>query len=147
MEIPTTGRVFGLDWGSLRFGVATTDETQTIATPLATLVRRAGKRFPMPGFLALVTEHRPVGIVVGLPLTLEGAEEAAAAEARALAQRVAARTALPTLLWDERFSSARAHRIIREQGGSVRGRRGDVDALAAAIMLQQWLESRRTPPS
>ena len=75
--IPTTGRILAIDWGEIRIGLALSDETQTLATPLETLVRRAGKRFPMPRFLELVAEHRPVGVVVGLPLTGEGTEAAA----------------------------------------------------------------------
>ena len=141
--IPRTGRILALDWGERRFGVARSDETQTLASPLETLTRRAGKRFPMPRFLELVAEHRPVGAVVGLPLTGEGTEEASAAAARAMADTIGRRTGLPVELWDERMSTARALAAIREQGGSTRGRREDVDALAAAVLLQHFMESRR----
>jgi len=143
VSIPAVGRVLAVDWGELRFGLALSDESQTIASPLTTLTRRAGKRFPLPAFLALVAEHRPVGLVVGLPLTPEGGEAAAARAARELAGRLAGRTYLPVELVDERMTSARAHAAIREQGGSVRGRRNAVDALAATVLLQHFLESRR----
>ncbi|HEU4700401.1 MAG TPA: Holliday junction resolvase RuvX, partial [Gemmatimonadales bacterium] len=73
----------------------------------------------------------------------EGAEEASAAAARTLAEQLARRTALPLELWDERLSTARALGIIREQGGTTRGRKEDVDALAAAVLLQHYLDSRR----
>lgn len=132
-----------LDWGEVRIGVALSDELQMLASPLGTVSRRAGKRFPMPALLALVTEHGPVGIVVGLPLTPAGDEEAAATGARELGTLMGQRSGLPVLYLDERFTTARAHREIREQGGSTRGRRDDVDALAASVLLQGWLEGRR----
>ncbi len=141
--LPGAGRLLGIDWGEVRIGLALSDETQLLASPLDTLVRRRGKRFPMPRFLEHVAAHRPVGLVVGLPLDPEGREGTAAGEARALASLVGARTGLPVVLWDERMTSARALAAIREQGGSTRGRREDVDALAAAILLQHFLDTRR----
>ena len=132
-----------VDWGDVRIGLALSDESQVLASPLETLVRRPGKRFPMPRFLELVATHRPVGVVVGLPLSAAGGEEAGAAAARDMAATIARRTELPVELWDERMSTARALGAIREQGGSTRGRRKDVDALAAAVVLQHYLEATR----
>lgn len=143
MAIPATGRVLAVDWGELRFGFALSDETQTIASPLITLTRRRGKRFPMPAFLELVTAHHPVGLVVGLPLTPDGAEGPAAVAARELATLLGGRTYLPVELVDERMTTARALAAIQEQKGSTRGRRDDVDALAATVLLQHFLETRR----
>ncbi|MGQ0704405.1 MAG: Holliday junction resolvase RuvX [Gemmatimonadales bacterium] len=143
MAISPTGRILAVDWGERRFGLALSDESQTIAAPLATLTRRAGKRFPMPAFLALVEQHRPAGLIVGLPLTGEGLEEKAALAARALAERIGRRTGLPVELVDERLTTARAMTAIREQEGSTRGRKGDLDAVAAAVLLQGFLEQRR----
>ena len=142
-DIPASGRLLSIDWGEVRIGLALSDESQFLATPLETLTRRAGKRFPMPRFLELVASHAPVGLVVGLPLTGEGEEGESSAAARELAASVARRTALPLVLWDERMSTARALGLIREQGGSTRGRKEEVDALAAAVLLQQFLDSRR----
>ena len=141
--LPTHGRLIALDWGQIRIGLALSDETQSLASPLETLTRRAGKRFPMPRFLELVGEHQPVGAIIGLPLTPEGNEEASAAAARELAGAVAGRTRLPVELWDERMSTARALAAIWEQGGRTRGRKEDVDALAAAVLLQHFLDARR----
>ncbi|MFN2315220.1 MAG: Holliday junction resolvase RuvX [Gemmatimonadales bacterium] len=141
--IPAQGRILALDWGERRIGLALSDETQFLSSPLDTLTRRPGKRFPMPAFLAHVTTHQPVGLVVGLPLTGEGLEEESALAARQLAGLVERRTGLPVELWDERMSTARALAAIREQGGSTRGRREDVDALAASVLLQHWLDARR----
>ena len=141
--LPAAGRLLAVDWGDVRIGLALSDPSQVLATPLETLVRRAGKRFPMPRFLELVAEHAPVGVVVGLPLTGEGEESASAAAAREMAETIGRRAALPVELWDERMSTARALAAIREQGGSTRGRREDVDALAAAVLLQHFMEARR----
>jgi len=141
--IPTAGRLLALDWGELRIGLALSDESQVLATPLETLHRREGKRFPMPRFLHLVAQHQPVGVVVGLPLALDGSEGDSALAARQVAANVTRRTGLPLELWDERMSTARALAAIREQGGSTRGRKADVDSLAAAVLLQHFLDARR----
>lgn len=141
--VPATGRLLAVDWGDRRIGLALSDESQILATPLETLTRRAGKRFPMPRFVDLVARHGPVAVVVGLPLTGEGTEEASAVAAREMAEAIGRRTGLPIELWDERMSTARALAAIREQGGSTRGRREDVDALAAAVLLQHFMEARR----
>jgi len=141
--IPRTGRILALDWGEIRFGVARPDETQFLATPLEALTRRAGKRFPMPRFLELVTAAEAVGIIVGLPLALDGSEGANALAARELATLVGERTSLPVELVDERFTTVAALDAIREVGGSTRGRKGDVDALAASVLLQGFLDMRR----
>ena len=143
MSIPTTGRILAVDWGEIRIGLALSDETQTLATPLETLHRRHGKRFPITRFLELTAAHRPIGLLVGLPLSPEGTEEVSAASAREMASTLAARTSLPLELWDERMTTARALGAIQEQGGSTRGRRADVDALAAAVLLQHFLDARR----
>ncbi len=141
--IPRTGRILALDWGERRFGIARCDETQTLATPLETLVRREGKRFPMPRFLEIVAEAEAVGVIVGLPLGLDGGEKENAVAARELAELVAQRTTLPVELVDERFTTVAALDAIREVGGSTRGRKGDVDALAASILLQGFLDGRK----
>jgi putative Holliday junction resolvase len=84
-----------------------------------------------------------VAVVVGLPLTPEGEEGPAATAARELGALIARRTGLPVEWWDERMSTARALGAIREQGGSTAGRKEDVDALAAAVMLQGYLDAGR----
>ena len=141
--IPDAGRILGVDWGEVRIGLALSDESQTLATPLETLVRRAGKRFPVARLLELTSLHRPVGVVVGLPLSPEGSEEESAIAARAMADTIVRYTSLPVEFWDERMSTARALAAVWEQGGSTRGRKKDVDALAAAVLLQHFLDARR----
>jgi putative Holliday junction resolvase len=143
MPIPPTGRILAIDWGEKRIGLALSDETQILASPLDTLVRRAGKRFPMGRLLELTSPHHLAGIVVGLPLTPDGLEGENAVAARTLAEMVARRTGVPLELWDERMSTARALAAVWEQGGSTRGRKAEVDALAAAVLLQHFLDARR----
>ena len=143
MTIPASGRILGLDWGELRIGLALSDETQTLASPLTTLTRRRGKRLPIGPQLELTDQQQPAGFVVGLPSAADGSETESAASARELATRMIEHTRLPLELWDERMSTARVLTAIREQGGSTRGRKGDVDALAAAVLLQHFLDARR----
>ncbi len=137
------GRLLAVDWGERRIGLALSDESQTLAQPLTTLTRRAGKRFPMRQLLALLEEHAVIGVVVGLPLAPEGTEGEAARQARELARDIARRAARPVELWDERFTTARALQAVREMGGSARGRKQDLDALAATLLLQHYLDARR----
>ena len=111
---------------------------------IATRIANGVAGTPMPAFLELVSDHRPVGVVVGLPLTLEGTEGPAAEAAREMGAAVSRRTALPVEWTDERLTTARALGAIREQGGSVRGRKADVDALAASVLLQGFLDARRS---
>jgi putative pre-16S rRNA nuclease len=144
-NIPRSGRLLAVDWGTRRIGLALSDETQTLAQPLATLTRRAGKRFPMAQLLEQIHRHHVVGIVVGLPLNEEGAEGDAAHAARDVADDIKRRVG-PTLevtLWDERMTTARVLAAVREMGGSTRGRKGDVDAMAAALLLQHYLDARK----
>jgi putative Holliday junction resolvase len=143
MSIPSAGRILAIDWGEVRIGLAISDESQTLASPIETLSRRQGKRFPLHRFLDIAAQHRPVGLLVGLPLSPEGTEKDSASAARELGELLAERTRLPLELWDERMSSARALAAIREQGGSTRRRKGDVDALAAAVLLQHFLDTRK----
>jgi putative pre-16S rRNA nuclease len=133
----------GVDWGERRIGLALSDESQTLAQPLATLTRRAGKRFPMRDFLALLERHAVSAVVVGLPLDQDGAEGAAATAARALAGDIARTSGKPVELWDERFTTARALQAVREMGGTTKGRKDDVDTLAATLLLQHYLDAKR----
>lgn len=144
-DLPPHGRILAIDWGTRRIGLALTDESQTLATPLTTLIRRPGKRFPMKRLIHVIEDHQPLGILFGLPLSAEGGETETTQAIRTLAKRLGALTSLPVTLWDERMSTARALGAIREQGGTVRGRKHDVDALAAAVLLQHFLASKRPP--
>lgn len=142
--IPTTGRVLGLDWGTSRIGVAISDETQLIASPLATLTRRTGRRLPVGQFLTLVERERPVGLVVGIPLGDDGLEGNSGIAARETGRALAERSGLPLDWLDESFTTADALTRAREAGQRtpISNARG-IDASAAAEILQRWLDSRR----
>ena len=140
---PHHGRLLAVDWGERRIGLALSDETQTLAQPLATLTRRTGKRFPMPPLLHHIEAHHVVGIVVGLPLDESGGEGEPARAARQLAADIERRSGRPVALWDERFTTARVRQAVREMGGRTKGRAADVDALAATVLLQHYLDGRR----
>jgi putative pre-16S rRNA nuclease len=137
------GRLLAVDWGERRIGLALSDETQTLAQPLTTLTRRAGKRFPMAQLLELITRHNVVAIVVGLPLDESGAEGDAAHAARSLADDIKVRGDLEVTMWDERMTTARVLSAVKEMGGSTRGRKADLDAMAAALLLQHYLDTRK----
>ena len=138
------GRLLAVDWGERRIGLALSDETQTLAQPLATLTRRPGKRFPMAQLLEHLTRNQVIGVVVGLPLDESGAEGDAAQAARALADDIRRRAeGVPVELWDERMTTARVLATVREMGGSTRGRKDDIDAMAAALLLQHYLDAKR----
>lgn len=137
-------RLLALDYGTRRIGVAVSDPTETIATPLPTLVRRAGKRPPWADILRIVREYEVDELVVGLPLDLAGEEGAWAAEVREFGAKLAQRTGLPVHWMDERLSSVRAEQVIRESGLPRRKRhqKQRVDAVAAALILQDFLATR-----
>ncbi|PYO66715.1 MAG: Holliday junction resolvase RuvX [Gemmatimonadetes bacterium] len=137
------GRLLAVDWGERRIGLSLSDETQRLAQPLTTLTRRAGKRFPMRQLCTLLEQHAVAGVIVGLPLDEQGEEGAPARAARELAAAIGRQTGRPVELWDERMTTARALQAVREMGGSARGRKGDVDALAATLLLQHYLDARR----
>lgn len=143
-NLPSKGRILAVDWGVKRIGLALSDETQVLAQPLTTLTRRAGKRFPMAQLLQLITTHNVVGVIVGLPLDESGAEGDAAHAARALADDIKRRVAeLEVSMWDERLTTARVLSAVREMGGKTRGRKEDVDAMAAALLLQHYLDTKK----
>lgn len=153
-DSPREGRLLAVDWGTKRIGLAISDPSQTVATPLGTLSRRAGRRFPMSRLKPYLDQHQPVGVVIGLPLTPEGREGPAAAEVRATGRLIAAKTALPVSFWDERMTTARVLASRRDAGGrsGSGGRRTSMaaasaapatDSLAATVLLQAFLDHRR----
>ncbi|HEX9727110.1 MAG TPA: Holliday junction resolvase RuvX [Gemmatimonadales bacterium] len=139
---PPSNRVLAIDWGEKRIGLALSDPSRTIAQPLATLTRRSGKRFPLQQLKSHIDAHRPSHLVVGLPLEGDGSDGPAARAARELAALLGQKTGLPVTLLDERMSTARALSAVRDLGGGTRGRRGDVDQLAATVLLQSYLDTR-----
>ena len=135
------GRVLAIDYGERRIGLAVSDPTRTIASPTGFVKRRAGKRPPVAELVRQAEAHEATAIVVGLPLDDAGNETPRSEEVRRIAAELERRTGLTVRLLDERYTTAAALRAVREMGGSTRGRRGDVDALAATILLQHALAS------
>jgi putative Holliday junction resolvase len=134
-----------VDWGERRIGLALSDPSGTIASPAGVVVRRTGKRPPVAELVRRAEALEARGIVVGLPLDGEGEDTPRATECRRVAAELARRTGLPVTLLDERYTTAVALRAVREMGGRRRGRVGDVDALAATVLLQQALKMAELP--
>jgi putative holliday junction resolvase len=132
-------RLLGVDYGERRVGLAVSDPTGTIASPAGFILRRAGKRPPIAEIIRRGTALEVSGYVFGLPLDEHGDEMPRAAEVRRVATEIEKRTGLTTEFVDERFTTAIALRTVKELGGSTRGRKGDVDALAATVLLQHAL--------
>lgn len=135
-------RILGLDYGERRIGLALSDPTGTLASPLTTVTRRRGKRPPLRRMESIARDHGVTGLVVGLPLDLEGAEDGWCAEVRRVGDELARRLHVPRGYVDERFSSVRAEAALRAVGvqPSRRGEKARVDAAAAAVILQSWLD-------
>lgn len=141
-----SGRVLAIDPGEKRIGVAAADLRTRVALPLTTIEAAAD---PVEAVARVAEEEGAEAIVVGLALSLSGALGPQAQRAQSLADALARRLDIPVHTWDERLTSAEARRRLprdrRAPGG--KRRRGDVDALAATIILQAFLDSQRRPAS
>ncbi len=129
----------GVDYGRKRIGLAISDTLGMIASPAGFIARRAGKRPPIAEIIRRGEELEAAGYIFGLPLDGDGNETEWTAEVRAVGEEVARRTNLPVRFIDERFTTATALRNMRELGQTTRGRKGEVDALAATVLLQNAL--------
>lgn len=129
-----------MDYGERRIGLAISDPTGTIASPAGVILRRAGKRPPVAEIIRRAEALEARGFVIGLPLDGNGDETPRSTEARAVGDTLAQRTGMPVQMVDERYTTAIALRAIREMGGSTKDRKGDVDALAATVLLQHALQ-------
>lgn len=132
-------RFMAVDYGEKRVGLAISDELGMIASPAGFIVRRAGKRAPIAEIIRRAESLEARGFVIGLPLDGEGNETPWTAEVRRVGDEIAKRTGLPVEYRDERFTTSASLRAIREMDGSTRGRKGDVDSMAAALLLQNAL--------
>jgi len=138
-RVPSPGRILAIDYGERRIGLAVSDPTRTVASPAGFITRRAGKRPPIAEIVRRAEEREVTAFVLGLPLDERGDDTPRATEVRHIATELEKRTQLPVTLVDERYTTAAALRAVRDMGGSTRGRKGDVDALAATILLQHAL--------
>ena len=131
----------GVDYGEKRVGLAIADELGMIASPAGFIVRRAGKRAPIAEIIRRAESLEARGFVVGLPLDGDGNETEWTSEVRRVGDELAKRTGMQVEYRDERYTTAASLRAIREMEGSTRGRKGDVDSMAAAMLLQSALNS------
>jgi putative Holliday junction resolvase len=135
-------RWMALDHGTVKIGIAFSDELEILASPFevwpsqgdATLDRLA----------RLAREEGAQALLVGLPLHKDGAESATAPLARAFGEELAERTRLPLVFWDERLTSVEADRLLAARGVKPKDRKAKLDAAAAAVMLADLLETRRS---
>jgi putative holliday junction resolvase len=141
-KLPANSRLMGLDLGTTTIGIATSDLTRQIATPVTTIAR---KKFT-PDAMALlgIAARENVGVVVlGLPINMDGTEGPRAQATRAFARNLAKLTDLAIVYWDERLSTAAVERMLI-QANTSRAKRGKViDKLAAAYILQSALDALR----
>lgn len=131
----------GVDVGRARVGVARCDPDGLLATPLETVPRDDAT---VARVAALAEEHSAIEVLVGLPLNLRGEDTPSTTDAREFAASVAAASALPVRLVDERLSTVSAHAALRQSGRSQRSSRSIVDQVAAVVLLQQALDVEKS---
>ena len=136
-------RALALDIGQVRIGVAVSDPSGRVASPVCVLPA-AEVLAHAASFRRVLDDWEPDVLVCGRPMTLAGEDGQQADRVMAQAREIAKRCALPLEFGDERLSSAAAKRILREQGLSERQMRGRVDMVAASLFLQSWLDARQT---
>jgi putative pre-16S rRNA nuclease len=137
-----SGRVLGVDLGSRRIGLALSDPSGTLASPLAVLDRTGDRAADHRAIVDAAVEAEATAIVVGLPRSMSGKEGPAARDARVEADelRAVAGDSLPVEMYDERLTTVTAQRSLVEAGVRRDARKRVVDKVAAAVMLQGWLE-------
>lgn len=140
-------RVLGLDLGSRRIGVAVSDPDGRIATPVEVVARSGDHAADRRRLVALAGEWEAECIVVGLPFSLDGSLGPAAELALAEVAALRSETAIPVETVDERFTTVTASQALREAGVPGRRSRRVIDAVAAAVLLQSWLDARHTAES
>ena len=136
-------RVLALDVGSKRIGVAVSDPTGLIATPLTTITRSGGPE-DMEEVLRLAASHQAGEILVGLPLSLSGRMGPQAKSVTEFTRELSERSPLQVKSVDERLSSVQAERLLRQSGKQPSRNKALVDAAAAAVILQSYLDSQRS---
>ncbi|MEI6198577.1 MAG: Holliday junction resolvase RuvX [Actinomycetota bacterium] len=134
--------MLGIDLGSKRIGIATSDRSGTIATPYTVLLRCGSMGGDHRNIAKMVVEEEAEAVIVGLPLNMDGSEGKAAQAARVEAARMATVVGVPVHVHDERLTTVEADRVLMEQKMNAQARRRVVDKVAAAVMLQSWLDTQ-----
>ena len=143
-ELPSTGRVAGIDFGTVRIGIAVSDPGRLIATPIENYTR-SGIDTDARRFRRLVEEEEIVLFVVGLPLHISGDESAMSIEARQFGQWITETTDMPVVYHDERLTSFEAEEMLLSAELSSKKRKKRLDMLAAQRILAGWIDSQRPP--
>lgn len=131
------GRILGIDHGDVRIGIAMSDETAFLASPLTTVQNGKGAADEIA---ALVEEHGVETIVIGLPLNMDGSAGPAVEKVRKFIAKLSGKTTVPIIESDERLTTVTAHHNLREAGLDGKQRKGVVDMAAAQVILQDWLD-------
>lgn len=142
-ELPITGRLAGIDFGTVRVGIAMCDESQKWVTPLETYLRKNEKQDAI-FFRNVATRERLVGFVLGLPIHCDGQESEKSQQVRSFAHWLGKVCELPIAFFDERFTTAEARRLLAGTGLTLQQRKSRLDRLAAHLILSEFLESRRS---
>jgi putative holliday junction resolvase len=140
--IPARGRVLGIDLGSKRVGVAVSDGDQRLATAATTLHRRGDRPREHRELAELVADYEAAGVVIGLPRSLSGGIGPAAAGVLAEVEEIRGRIGVPVDTVDERLTTVAASSALHAGGRPARRQRSVIDQVAAAILLQSWLDRR-----
>lgn len=139
--MPAASRTLALDWGKARIGLAVSDETNTFVRTLPTLNRK-NRAVDLSELSRIIEENGVATLVVGAPLHMHGAASSSSSQAEQLGRTLAKRCAVSLVLWDERLTSVAAEDLLIARGG--KRQQGDVDRVAAALILQSYLESLPT---
>lgn len=147
-QVPSSGALLGLDFGTKRLGISVCNSEQTIAVPVETWTVRTPE-MNLKHLRELIVDYRVVGFVVGLPVRMSGAEGDQANLVRKFGNWLAEQTRLPVAFWDERHSSTEAEVLLWNQGFSPAKSKERLDRLAAQIILQAFLDApdRTSPPA
>lgn len=141
-----SGRIMAVDPGEKRIGLAISDETGTLARGLCVL-KHVSLRGDCAEIVHLAVQNKVVKIVVGNPIGVDGEETPQARHAKKFADTLAEIGGLPVVLWDEHGSTKEARAIRLEAGANRSKRRGHLDEVAAAVILQSWLDSNNMDES
>ena len=139
-NFPSHGRIAGIDFGTVRIGIAVTDPGRTLASPYENYTRR-GVAADARRFQQLVAEERIMGFVVGLPVHTDGNESQKSWEARQFGEWLAGQTGVPVTFFDERYTSVDAEHLLADAQFTSKRRKSRRDMLAAQILLASYLES------
>lgn len=139
-RFPTSGRVAGIDYGTVRIGVAICDPSRTLASPYENYTRRDLQK-DAEYFRGLVQAEQLVGFVIGLPVHTSGQESQKSYEARQFAAWLTAATGLPTCFYDERFTSREAEGLLGDARMTKKRKKQRLDMVAAQLLLAAFLES------